>query len=1837
MNSSPRHAQAPSHRQCLLPSVARTPSVTHVTPAKKITFLKRGDAQFAGVRLAVHQRTFKTFSALMDELSQRMPLSFGVRSVTTPRGLHGLSALEQLQDGGCYLCSDRKPPKSPGPGQPQGTVLQSRDLEGVHEVPGTSSSWKGPKVPRRITLVKNRDPRFQETVVLSHRNTRSLVAFLSKASDLLHFPVKQLYTTSGKKVDSLQALLRSPSTLVCAGNEAFRPPAMESAQRNKTETLSGLTSRHKSSCWGPKAKQSVIHLRSRSSSRPPQSSLSGLRDPAAPLHGAPNRHPQDTSGPLVAGDNVEKKVCMNEDGSLSVEMKVRLHLLGEDTLPWAHRVGRASGEGPVLGQVNPFCCRWGQHPWGFSESGAQRLGPCEAGYQGGRQPRPSFEIWRNPLYVPQGGGSAPRRSGLAQLSHCRGRWSRGANNRERGSKDSASPASSAGHTEGSEPDSCSPRTPEGGEGSDSPCPTSTAASQCGDEREAGQGSCPREAGLGGQGLHGCLGPGTPVAKGALSDSSACARSHEESSTWGGQHEGCLSPARARTSQEICRDGSPDAPTRSLPSLSNGPVTGLPLAPGHSHSWDAEGGSPLPLACSPAQLGRRRKRPSSAVSSPGLPGLSRVVQRGCARQCHHCRLAHYLPGSSVAPQSPTSCPGGPASRLPQNSSRTRKQASRDPEPSFPGSLDSKDLPVASITPVSNSDCAVELVGDTEHKACSPESTSAHAQGDGSLGGQAEDTPGPSLSLALPVGSPEGEEPGANRGCCCPQIGSSPLCRSHSGQMQATWGPSSEACWVCSSYCPTPPRGRPCTKKLPSSSSSTNSGHRRADGGGVLLGTSSGDGGGLEEAQEDGAMTPAALPHTSPDAMVREWLGNIPEEPLLMRQEMVDEATSMVSNVPEGPVEDPGEDRALSSPRDQTQAGQQPLEEDTDESPEPDRTPPGTGGAASGSGDGSHQDAAPGQASKSAVETRVGEGATVGRGMSPHVLPHRDSASMQIMKALMGFKQGRPSSLPEVSSTEARRLSRLAGDLITCLARLRFFDEDLGSPAGKVRLTDSALYQELLSISQTLWPRCGFGRGILDLSLGDLTSLQASPVTDNFTPTSSSGVDVSSGSGGSGESSVPCAADCALVPERTVLPLQISQRPDSSSSGHPEDLGTPQPSGLTASSSSQVWVCATGGEEGAGHGEETLGNGLEQLDNSPEQSVENMVQEAEVQLEETESPPAEGVEEAGLPEEARVSGEELSGACSPGGEGTLGDMGAQEEEAGGDSASAGLCSPGSTEQPAEGPGSPLSERDSNPSESQTGPTSKSSLEELSRAAVLGCEQAQAKSTPGPGESRASLAHRVLLEPDLSWVSRLLKKMEKAFMAHLAAATAGLRARWSLQDNCLLDQMVAELEQDVGHRLQESINKELQKIKSRIGKMAFVPPREALRGQASLQTEQRRRRLQGLRNLSAFSEQTYARGPLSLTLEDRPTLHEALGTQPRRETEEDEFCPCEACMRKKVAPVSPKDTTGAYSAPIKKAFDLQQILQKKKEGRTSREAEEVAPETTGTELPQDDPSRAGYVQGTHGSQELGLDLGPTVGEGSEVKGSQRPSGDEEAEGEEAEGTNDQEMGAEAEAGRAHSSMGSTPEETEPLEQGAPEKEGTLCEHSGDGDTSEATGGLGDGVDATEAQEAGGEGQSPESEGGSQGEEEGGPLASPEQGQRREASRNSSTDQEVNPPSPAPSGDTPHPRIGHQAHDCSSSRSTLGNGSQVSQKGSEEAHAGRDHGGTEAESEPPAETNVTSMYPESSTSEHEEPLSDPETPQRGTGDDCGIDNDEKAAQSSPCAQAGPGAEGFHQEDLDF
>uniref|UniRef100_A0A1B8YAX1 Doublecortin domain-containing protein n=1 Tax=Xenopus tropicalis TaxID=8364 RepID=A0A1B8YAX1_XENTR len=194
-----------------LPMVPRGHQVTEVAPAKKITFYKSGDPQFGGVKMAISHRSFKSFSALMDDLSHRVPLPFGVRTITTPRGTHSVNRLEQLVDGGSYICSDKKyvqpiAPSKPGrkmvvqrPGPPASARKPSRQEQ--HEDEYTATHFQQvPRVRKKITLVKNGDPTVRRSIILNRTNGRNLRTFLEDASDLLQYTVRRLYTVDGRRV-----------------------------------------------------------------------------------------------------------------------------------------------------------------------------------------------------------------------------------------------------------------------------------------------------------------------------------------------------------------------------------------------------------------------------------------------------------------------------------------------------------------------------------------------------------------------------------------------------------------------------------------------------------------------------------------------------------------------------------------------------------------------------------------------------------------------------------------------------------------------------------------------------------------------------------------------------------------------------------------------------------------------------------------------------------------------------------------------------------------------------------------------------------------------------------------------------------------------------------------------------------------------------------------------------------------------------------------------------------------------------------------------------------------------------------------------------------------------------------------------------------------------------------------------------------------------------------------------------------------------------------------------------------------------------------------------------
>ncbi|CAL8293672.1 unnamed protein product [Lota lota] len=388
---------APGPRRALLPdqsgsggsshtlTTSRQPSHTlDPLPSKRICFYKSGDPQFGGLRMVINRRTFKSFEALLDSLSTKVPLPFGVRNITTPRGVHAVHTLEQLEDGKSYICSDSRKVKPinlalarkklppwynarPGTGRRKAAqVAKMYPGGGKHRHAGQVVV----RTPRRLMVFRNGEPAVYQTVMLKKKSTQSFEVLLQYLSELMQFPVVKLHSVDGRRVDGLPALILCSGTVVAAGKEPFksgnydmqRSPApnwlptnrmgprkirpSESSQVFKNVTRYFLNQIHnsisESVCDGPSNPTESIELENSHMLQ----SVFGMDAEPCPDHGT---HEQGSC--LPTEDDIEKSFRVNEDGSMTVEMKVRLTLKEEETIHWTTTLTRST----VANQLLPDC------------------------------------------------------------------------------------------------------------------------------------------------------------------------------------------------------------------------------------------------------------------------------------------------------------------------------------------------------------------------------------------------------------------------------------------------------------------------------------------------------------------------------------------------------------------------------------------------------------------------------------------------------------------------------------------------------------------------------------------------------------------------------------------------------------------------------------------------------------------------------------------------------------------------------------------------------------------------------------------------------------------------------------------------------------------------------------------------------------------------------------------------------------------------------------------------------------------------------------------------------------------------------------------------------------------------------------------------------------------------------------------------------------------------------------------------------------------------------------------------------------------------------------------
>ncbi|PKU30982.1 oxygen-regulated protein 1 [Limosa lapponica baueri] len=305
-------------------------NVTEPVVAKRICFYKSGDPQFNGIKMVINNRSYKTFDALLDSLSKRVPLPFGVRNISTPKGRHSITNLEDLEDGKSYICSHQRKMKpinlerasrKPLPWQISRPVSARRRAVQLARENEDGFGHRESKIttPKKMLVYKNGDVRLRRTIVLGKKNTQTFEAFLDYMSELMQYPVAKLYTTDGRKKGYWLGGDRLES---CDQREAMRAE-MGSSSRSQIFSVS---------------------------SDKGSSNDNNSNDNNSDSSYVPDGHNSIGGNQIATGENlsvaqyeddIEKSVHLNQDGSITVEMKVRFKIKEEETIKWTTTVSRA--------------------------------------------------------------------------------------------------------------------------------------------------------------------------------------------------------------------------------------------------------------------------------------------------------------------------------------------------------------------------------------------------------------------------------------------------------------------------------------------------------------------------------------------------------------------------------------------------------------------------------------------------------------------------------------------------------------------------------------------------------------------------------------------------------------------------------------------------------------------------------------------------------------------------------------------------------------------------------------------------------------------------------------------------------------------------------------------------------------------------------------------------------------------------------------------------------------------------------------------------------------------------------------------------------------------------------------------------------------------------------------------------------------------------------------------------------------------------------------------------------------------------------------------------------
>ncbi|XP_073335775.1 serine/threonine-protein kinase DCLK1a isoform X3 [Pagrus major] len=234
---------SPTHSaHCSLYRTRTLKTLTAEKRAKKVRFYRNGDRYFNGIVYAISTDRFRTFDALLADLtrslSDNVNLPQGVRTIYTLDGNKKITCIDQLVEGDSYVCSSIEAYKKLDYTKnvnPNWSVNVKASAAAARGPPSLGSAKAGASEsreikdfirPKLVTVVRSGvKPRKAVRILLNKKTAHSYEQVLTDITDAIKLDsgvVKKIYTLEGKLVSCLQDFFGDEDIFVACGPEKFR-------------------------------------------------------------------------------------------------------------------------------------------------------------------------------------------------------------------------------------------------------------------------------------------------------------------------------------------------------------------------------------------------------------------------------------------------------------------------------------------------------------------------------------------------------------------------------------------------------------------------------------------------------------------------------------------------------------------------------------------------------------------------------------------------------------------------------------------------------------------------------------------------------------------------------------------------------------------------------------------------------------------------------------------------------------------------------------------------------------------------------------------------------------------------------------------------------------------------------------------------------------------------------------------------------------------------------------------------------------------------------------------------------------------------------------------------------------------------------------------------------------------------------------------------------------------------------------------------------------------------------------------------------------------------------